>query len=31
MIRPLAGVLGAMLTACLVSLVVDRVRLWGEP
>lgn len=30
MIRPLAGVLGALVTACLVAFAVDRVRLRGE-
>jgi hypothetical protein len=28
--RPLAAVLGALLTACVVSFVVDRIRLWGD-
>jgi hypothetical protein len=30
MIRPLAAVLGALLTACIVSCVVDRIRLWED-
>lgn len=29
--RPLAAVLGALVTACVISFVIDRVRLWeGE-
>lgn len=30
MIRPLAGVLGGLLAACVVSCVLAHVKLWGE-
>lgn len=30
MIRPLAGVLGALLAACVVSCALAHVKMWGE-